>query len=340
MIIKFWRTGCADATTISFMDDDGQHKNLFIDGGYLGTYRHTIKKELLRLQDMGEVVDLWIITHTDRDHIGGVEGFIRDRNFRGKEALVNEYWFNWSSYYFMPGGKNISTAQGIHLRDYLNDTGKLCLGDVITGMPATQFNGLTLTVLSPDTERLEKSKLAWQAEEREILISSERSDHEKTIQTLAAEPFIQDNDPFNGGSIAFLLEENGRRILLLADSFPSVVQQSLEQLGYSADNRLKVDYIKLSHHGSRRNFDPRLLDIVDCNRFIILANGSTHQLPDKWTLAKILMHPLRSWESIQFYFNDDNKILRGIFDADNNREAFNFECFYSNYPFLTIQFGQ
>lgn len=337
MKIKLWKVGCADAITIKFRDGTGVFKNLFIDGGYLGTYLRTIKNELLDIQAANQFVDLWIITHTDRDHIGGIEAFLKDPSIDKKEELVKEYWFNWSSYEIMPLNNKVSITQGINLRKYLADNGKLQTKDIIEKEQPVEWHGLMLTILSPDEERLTKSKLAWKESEAENLVASGLNDYNEPIGSLLEQPYKEDTDVWNGGSIAFLLESNDRRILFLADSFPSVTIGALKKMGYSPSNRLHVDYIKLSHHGSKKNFDPELLEIIDCTRFIILANGITHSLPNKWTLAQIIGSPFRTKKRIEFYFNDDTEPLKSIFVVDENRDLYNFECFYNNGPFLTIE---
>jgi len=335
--IKFWKVGCADAITIRFGDKSGLIRNLFIDGGYLSTYLKTIKQELLSIQSANQHVDLWIITHTDRDHIGGVEAFLKDPSIHRKEQLVTEYWFNWSTYEFKQLHDKISVAQGINLRQYLLDKGKLQSKDVVQNIDPVEWYGLHLTVLSPDEDSLNKSKLEWKEVESEKLIASGFNDYGECIDALLKQPHNEDTNVWNGGSIAILLERNNRRILFLADSFPSVTIRALKKMGYSSTNRLHVDYIKLSHHGGKRNFNPKLLEIVNCSKFIILANGITHSLPNKWTLAQILGNPFRSGEKIEFYFNDNTEALKQLFAVDKNKDLYNFECIYSNSEFLAIE---
>src|SRR5690606_38146377 len=96
-------------------------------------------------------------------------------------------------------------------------------------------------------------------------------------------------------SIAFILETFDVRILALADSHPYVIEKSLEKAGFSKSNKLKVDVVKVSHHGSKNNTTCDLLDIIDCNDFIISTNGgsSTHTHPDREVIARIIYHPER-----------------------------------------------
>lgn len=337
MTIKFWRVGCGDAISIRFRDEGGNFRNVFIDSGYVGTYKNTIKKELLSIKSTGEKVGLWVITHTDRDHIGGVEAFIKDPTITNKEELIDVFWFNWSSYAFNLLQSEISVAQGIGLRDYLISVGKLRQEEVVANGQAIEWGGLTITVLSPDAESLKASKREWQEVEMRTQVSTSINDYSEPIETLLKQTFVEDADPWNGGSIAFVLSKGPKRILFLADSHPSVVIASLKRLGYTRNKKLAVDYVKLSHHGSKRNFNPELLEIVDCSNFIILANGVTHSLPNKWTLAQIIGSAHRSSRTIQFYFNDDTPQLRSIFAQESDIEKYRFSCHYNNDSHLTIQ---
>jgi len=85
-----------------------------------------------------------------------------------------------------------------------------------------------------------------------------------------------------------MTEFDGRCVLLGADAFPSRVAASLRTLGYSPERRLKLDLLKLSHHGSKGNTSPELLALIDCTRFAISTNGTQHSHPDPETIARIL----------------------------------------------------
>ena len=45
---------------------------------------------------MGESIDLWIITHIDNDHIGGLYNFINDTDFfETHHEQLKEVWMNY-----------------------------------------------------------------------------------------------------------------------------------------------------------------------------------------------------------------------------------------------------
>ncbi|MFW2154184.1 hypothetical protein ACG94Q_23560, partial [Acinetobacter gyllenbergii] len=64
-----------------------------------------------------------------------------------------------------------------------------------------------------------------------------------------------DSDPsiYNGSSIAFILEVEDKAMLFLGDAHDQVVADNLRVLGYSDCNKIKLDLVKISHHGSQYN---------------------------------------------------------------------------------------
>ena len=130
-----------------------------------------------------------------------------------------------------------------------------------------------------------------------IDISSNTNDYNFTISELIEKNSIifvhkkedLDDKIENRVSIAFLLEYNSKSILFLGDANSDIVVKSLREIIIERNiDKLKVDYVKLSHHASHRSLGFDLLDIIDCNNFIISANGGKANLPNKLTIAKIL----------------------------------------------------
>jgi beta-lactamase superfamily II metal-dependent hydrolase len=94
-------------------------------------------------------------------------------------------------------------------------------------------------------------------------------------------------------------------ILLLADSRPEIIAESLRSNGFSEVSPLKVDYVKISHHGSMNNTSQDQLGLISSGNFIISTNGgtATHKHPSRETLARIIFSSQRSDQSIKIYFN-------------------------------------
>lgn len=105
-----------------------------------------------------------------------------------------------------------------------------------------------------------------------------------TIESLASEPFVEDTSQTNMSSLCFLIEYGDKRILCLGDCYPSTV---ISWLDTSKIQKLKVDAVKISHHGSKGSTSMELLDRLDCPIYMISTNGKSHGHPNLETLARI-----------------------------------------------------
>lgn len=333
LTIKVLQALHGDALRVRFLGNDHKYHNIFVDGGFTKTYKATLRKEVQQILEADERIDLFVITHTDQDHISGVLAFIREF---GDLNLVDKYWFNHSNLDVMfrnPSDK-ISIGDGITLRDFLAQSGQLPDSEITADMAGLSLSGAILTVLSPTKRVLRDYQLLWRNEESKRdtgmgRIASIKDDRYFTVEQLVQNTFREDDKLENGVSIVFLFRFGAKSVLFLGDSHPSIVVQSLKQLGYSAKSKLKVDYTKLSHHGSKSNTNEELLALLDCNTFIISANGKNrYHFPHKETLARILAHPYRDLSKhIQFIFNYDNDVIRNIF-TESEFIKFNFSCLY------------
>ncbi|KAI3349498.1 MBL fold metallo-hydrolase [Clostridium botulinum] len=100
--------------------------------------------------------------------------------------------------------------------------------------------------------------------------------------------FSEDTDAVNGSSIAFTLEYEGKRILFLGDSHPSVIEKELKKEIDENNQKLKVDLMKVSHHGSKGNITKELLEMIDCDKFLICTNGAQYSHPDIEAISRII----------------------------------------------------
>jgi len=333
LTVKVLQVLHGDALRIRFLGEDQKYHNILIDGGFTKTYKATLRWEVQQILDADKKIDLFVITHTDQDHISGVLAFIREF---GELDLVNQYWFNHSNLNVIVrnSSEKISIGEGIVLRDYLANRGKLIDSEITTDTPDITISNALLTVLSPTKSDLKDYQQLWRDDESKYdtslgKIASAKADYDLPVEQLAQNVFREDIKLENGVSISFLLKISTKSILFLADSHPTTVVRSLNQLGYSAESRLKIDYVKLSHHASKSNTSGELLSLLDCDSFIISANGKNrYHFPHKETFARILLHPDRDRsQHIRFIFNYDNEVLRSIF-TDCELTAYNFSCLY------------
>lgn len=100
--------------------------------------------------------------------------------------------------------------------------------------------------------------------------------------------YTADTSVTNASSISFLLEANGKKILMLGDSKAEIIINSLNDLYTDQQRPIWFDAIKLSHHGSFNNNSPELLKMIDSTNWIISTNGDLYNHPDKEVIAHII----------------------------------------------------
>lgn len=343
MTIKFLKVKCGDSIVINFKDKKNIARNLIIDTGH---HRKKIYPNFLlevnKIFDRNEKIDLLILTHRDDDHIGGLCKLLNSNRFH-LESNIEKVWLN-HSVELSSSGSAISIGNAVDLKEILVASGKCPSSPVITETKTYDFYGATLTIISPDRKSYEREAKNFKKEELDRKISKRKSDHSNTISTLENKMvnFKEDNSIANRSSIAFVLEYQSKRGLFLADAHSSVIVDSLKKMGYSKDKKLKSDFIKVSHHGSKFSTSPEFLSMVDCQHFIFSTNGKNgFNLPDKETIVRIIKNPERNpGKKIYIYFNQRDEILEGIFDVDEN--PFNDNNFEVIFPkeneLLTINF--
>lgn len=302
----------------SFLITLGQtnRKNILVDGGTGVECYRKICEEIEIIKQKNEFIDLLIITHIDDDHISGIISVFEDDSI--DKSIIKEVWFNsgdkLSAFYntiqqptreirlVSQNNTKVSIQQGITLESELNKYGawypSLIYADDISNNRFDRF-GAKITLLSPRLENLNKLNRKWETEkDKEVKVTS-KNDYTASISDLLINRFKEDKSVPNGSSIAFLLEFENHKILMLGDSHPSVIIKSLKAIKITKDNKLKVNLMKVSHHGSKKNTNEKLLDLIECKNFIISTDGSKHGLPHKECLARIINH----YKETNLYFN-------------------------------------
>lgn len=140
--------------------------------------------------------------------------------------------------------------------------------------------------------------------------------NDRDIEKAEKLPYSEDTARPNGSSIAFLMEytdpEDGKdkKCLMTGDAFPSVIKRSLERLPSYDGSKIKIDLLKLSHHGSRNNTSTDMLKMLDCRRYFFSSSGQKFFHPDRETVARVLVHGRgRGTPELHFnYVNEYNKV--------------------------------
>ncbi len=299
--------------------DKGDHSGVVVvDGGPSGGAK--ILQPIL--EEVG-TPDLLVLTHFDGDHIQGLIDYIEAcqgilavpakgvwANCAGDVKVKNE---NFSPIMLD------SARQGVELARLLNAmarTGKMTWrDDIAEGFIPDDCPFASIEVVSP-TEEMRVLAIGQQEEQAQKMPMAVAVDKRKMTrdddidipldilaQGKPAAP-NKKNDVPNASSIAFILRCDGLSILMLGDSFPQNVEAYLRSKGYSEDNPLEVDFVKVAHHGSKHNTSNELLDIIKCNHYLISTNGKIFRHPDRDSIAHILCHPNRDRnEKVHLYFN-------------------------------------
>lgn len=316
------------------------HGCIVVDGGP-SICGNAVVKELLWL----EHIDLMILTHFDDDHIGGILKYVQFACEDSTSWKVDELWVNNSKDYPISINSKLSYSQALRLSDALEKIAEvnnnLLWKPYISEGVIKEYPYAKITVLSPPLvyqnaviKKLEENRipLCYGEEEKKDTFSVPL---DSLVSYNLPEPNLdKPSDLANAASLAFLIESDDFSILMLGDSFPNNVERYLRSLGYSEENKLVVDYVKVSHHGSVHNSSGSLYDIIACDNYLISTDsGRGYHHPDREAIATIVCHKLRNFDrKVHIFLNyPDNKYLNGnnIFVNQGEEEKFNFEVHYN-----------
>ena len=138
---------------------------------------------------------------------------------------------------------------------------------------------LTFTILGPHEAELENLEKEW---------NKSKAKHPADEQAAAAD-YMNRTVP-NLSSIVFLAEQksgHGKpvRMLLTGDAGGDLILQGLESAGLLDDNKqIKVDVLKVQHHGSNHSVTEGFFRQVLADRYVISGNGK-HGIPHMDTLT-------------------------------------------------------
>jgi beta-lactamase superfamily II metal-dependent hydrolase len=320
---------------------------LLVDAGLVGTYTTIVDRAGAQCH-----LELFCVTHVDQDH---VEGAVKLLANLPKGVDIRQVWFNgWDQ---VSGASRLGAVQGEKLgAAILNHAGskwntsfdgKAVVVPEGGPLPERVIEGLTLTVLSPRKEELAILRPVWEKEcakaglipgsvegAEEALVHDRRL-HPRLgasvdVEALASEAYEPDSSPANGSSIALLAEYDGKSVLLCADAHSEVLEAGIQRLlAARGERKIELDAIKVSHHGSKRNSSPRLIDLLDCPRWLVSTNGDKFQHPDRETIARILLS--RKRDQTELYFNYRSE-YNEIWDADRLRRDWHYRAAYPKSP--------
>jgi Metallo-beta-lactamase superfamily len=307
-----------DALWVEYGAEDSPFR-ILIDAGTSPT-APIVRQRILDLPEDRRRLELMIVTHIDTDHIGGVLKLLTDPP-AGLD--VGDVWFNERRHLERPRESHLGAIDGEILGVQLDalrwtwneafGTGLAMVDDGDDAPPSFELDGgMRLTLLSPGRAQAEALKTAWLAEldakhldpaspdyaerlsekmhSKGVAPSALGDEETESVEELASHLFTEDDSPANGSSIAVLAEHDGRSCLLTGDAVPSAMVPSIRRLLTSRQQTsLRVDAVKLPHHGSQNNVNAELLDLVVSRRWLFSTNGMQHHHPDASAVARVIL---------------------------------------------------
>lgn len=289
-----------------FLSYDGF--NILIDGGTSRTYQDlhdrrnpnkALKKLVEQLQGDNQHIDLLIVTHVDDDHIGGIKEWF-ENNYPA-DGFIREIWMNDNIELKDTGSLQNSPKNAGGLLELWKERGQLYRNDIVMGVEEDR-GPFHVRVLSPLSQYRNTVARKIQSTLKNTGVSLSR--YKTSLKELYAEPW--QSNPIsveNRASIALELSIPGEKVLMLGDAHIEDVMDGLDIFYPDKDEQINYTVIKLSHHGSKNNFDPNFLKRVRANEFLVSTNGDYFNHPDKEVIAQIICN-----SDSRIGFNYQNRI--------------------------------
>jgi hypothetical protein len=277
---------------------------VLVDGGITKSGREALRT-MIDARQKPLVFELLVITHIDLDHIEGIIELLQDLP---PDISFKEIWFNGWDQLKLVGLEPFGVKEGITLTKLLEQkhlaawnrstNGKAIALDEAGNVTRHPLSAeMEVTVLSPSRLQLSKLRDRWHETLEELARKEKMADPAQPpglealgpidVPGLAQSKFQEDDSVTNGSSIALCLEYDNKRLLLLGDAHPSVIERSIKQL--SPNERFQVTAVKLSHHGSRRNTSLSLVSSISSRNWIVSSDGTGGtKHPNREAIARVL----------------------------------------------------
>lgn len=278
----------------------GEHKkyNIIIDSGpalFTRKFKQLVKEINI---NPDETVDLLILTHIDNDHINGFRKCINDIH----PTDIQKIWLNGDSYQYHShqshSPKNIGS-----LVKTIREKGMNLVTPILRGT-IEKIGGARLTVLTPmEDDILSVAKLI-----AKFPSHSRKSQLSLSLDELGYQDYYtQDSSPTNKASISFIFSYKNKNIAFLGDAHAEDICKGLLEYW----DGTPLDLVKLSHHGSKYNTSPELIQLMKCNEFIITKESFN----DKETISRIVKYTTHAkiysnynwWAKTKFFTETDRK---------------------------------
>ncbi len=300
MEVKFLKAGKGDSILVS---SKGEH--MLVDGGDDPIY---LFRELDRIYEKQEFIKYLVISHHDSDHIKGILDLfkeLKNGRYGNPKEFIQYVYFNSAKVIKTKecNSDKLSYKQAFEVENKINEL-QLNFGNLLIDTSDKLFLGeAEIKCLSPTKEILD----GYLEETPEKYLSSySEGDWGKSLKEL--EPFILDKSLdkslANLTSIVLLIKTNDKLGLLTGDITPKRFEIIADNLFKENGNqKVKLDFLKLPHHGSHRSITKEIISKFNCNNYIISTNGKNHFLPNKKMFLKVIKCQDKSSNELNFIFN-------------------------------------
>jgi hypothetical protein len=304
-------------------------RRILVDGGPVGAYG-ALRERVMRLDAGRRDFELLVVTHVDADHIEGALKLLGDAE---AGARFGDVWFNgWPQIAkalphappaAAPAAGERAPKHGEYLALRITRAGAawnrwfrgraIHVGAAPGPLPSlTLDGGMTITLLGPTSAQLAKLRTEWDRAAQRLGATPGDADAfgrqldaaaryrgggvpREPDADLGAVARALDDSAANGSSIAFLAEYGGRRCALLGDAHAPGTEQALRVAAHArGEQALRLDAVKLPHHGSAGNVTEALLTAMDCKYFLFSTNGAKHEHPDEAAVERVIRHAART----------------------------------------------
>jgi len=302
LALEFFDARHGDAFLVRWGD-----RAMLVDGGPSGLYEAGFREKLLTRLPLSAggtpTLEAAVLSHVDDDHAAGLVRLLVEIRRERREKLpepvrVVRLWFNAVEELVERVDPDLSASvqplldvaaqsqvvvasynQGRAIRDEataLGLGGNQPFGSPLVSGEKTDLTGLAVTVVAPDQAALEALAKKWRKAKKR---------HDPGVLTAA----YADGSIPNLSSIVLLIEHGGRTALLTGDARGDRILAGLEDSEILAKGGvLKVDVLKLPHHGSRNNMEPDFFKRIVADHYVISADGIKHHHPNDETLEALV----------------------------------------------------
>ncbi len=299
-----------DALWIEYGSASDPHR-ILIDAGVRKTHA-VVKARAEQLPKSGRRFELFVVTHVDSDHIGGVPKLLADTSLA---LRFDDVWFNgWRQ---LAPEDMLGPVEGEIVGAQLDRSGRpwnAAFGGKAVVVPAKGKlprrklpGGMKLTLLSPTPDRLERLRSEWEQVIQDAGLEPGVQDEALEeaarrrgvpdllgdridVEALAASRLDPDKAPANGSTIAVLAEYDGASCLLAGDAHPDVLRAGLDRLCHERKvTRIPLSALKVPHHGSKYNVSNDVLDLIETERYLFSTNGSQTGHPHAEGVARTIV---------------------------------------------------